>query len=74
MPTAPTFARWLTRQASRAGPIGGLAAAAKADPRFPLDGGPREVSARLNELQADGDVHLALEDAEAEWCSLVEAG
>lgn len=63
------FGTWLLRQGGREDAIGDLAKAAAADPRFPRGGDPQAVSKRLNELQADGDTHAALEDAESEWLS-----
>jgi hypothetical protein len=64
-----TFGQWLMVQTERDGPIGTLVAAAKADPKFPRRGGPDEVRARLNEMQADGDMHGAVDDAEMDWLS-----
>lgn len=64
-----TFGEWLLAQKDREGAIGALAGAAKADPKFPRRGSPDEVRARLNELQADGDMHDALDDAEMDWKS-----
>lgn len=61
------FARWLLKQMKRDDRIGELAKAAHRDPRFPVDGSVKDVSARLNKLEADPDMHVALEDAELEW-------
>lgn len=72
MSTSHSFARWLLRQTNRAGPIGALAAAAKADPRFPKDGDLAAVWARVNELGGDEEVLLAMEDAQDEWSSLAQ--
>lgn len=63
----PNFARWLLAQQKRDDQVGELAKAGHRDPRFPIDGGVKEVSARLNKLEADPDMHCALEDAELEW-------
>lgn len=65
-PTAEPLGSWLLRQVTRDDAIGQLAKAAKADPRFPKDGDFEAISKRLNELQADGDTHAALEDADLE--------
>jgi hypothetical protein len=62
--------RWLLDQTARPGLIGDLAKAAKADPRFPVDGDFDRISKRLNELRADPDMHVALEDAELDWAAL----
>ena len=62
-----SFGRWLLAQLQEEGPTGDLARAAKADSRFPKDGDFKAISRRLNELQAEGDMHVALEDAEAAW-------
>lgn len=61
------FGRWLLAQVTQDGPIGELARAAKADSRFPKDGDFEAISRRLNELQAEGEMHVVLEDAEASW-------
>lgn len=60
------LAQWLLKQYARDDAIGALAKAAKADPGFPRNGDFTAISKRLNELQADGDVHAALEDADIE--------
>lgn len=67
--SAQPFGRWLLAQVSREDAIGGLARAAKADSKFPRDGDFEAISRRLNELQAEGEMHVALEDAEAAWLS-----
>jgi len=61
------FGRWILAQFQEEGPIGDLARAAKADSRFPKDGDFEAISRRLNELQAEGEMHVALEDGEAQW-------
>jgi len=58
--------RWLLTQTERGDAIGDLAKAAKADRGFPRDGDYEAISRRLNELQADGEVHEALEQADIE--------
>lgn len=65
--TALPFGRWLLGQQSREDAIGNLAKKAAADPHFPRDGTPDAVSCRLNAAGADGVMHWALEDAEADW-------
>ena len=64
-----TFGQWLLAQVDREGSLGELVKAAKADPKFPRRGGPDNVRARLNEMQADGDMHDAIDDAETDWLS-----
>ncbi|WP_419825665.1 YozE family protein [Sphingomonas sp.] len=64
-----TFAEWLLAQKGREGSIGELVAAAKGDPKFPRRSDPDEVRARLNEMQADGDMHGVVDDAETDWLS-----
>ena len=64
------FARWLLTQKGRGDAIGDLARAAVADRAFPKDGDVEAVSKRLNVLQADPDMHVALEDAELDWAAL----
>jgi len=66
-PAKQKFGRWLIDQKKRDDAVGELAKAACHDPKFPFDGDVREVSARLNKLEADPDMHVALEDAELEW-------
>ncbi len=63
---AEPLGRWLLKQAGRADAIGDLARAAKADRGFPRDGHYKAISRRLNELQADGEAHEALEQADIE--------
>lgn len=66
---AKPFGRRLLDQQHRADPIGRLAQVARSDPRFPRDGDVRAISAHLNSLGADGDMHLALEEAELDYQS-----
>ena len=63
------FGEWLIGQTHRDGPLGDLASAAKADPKFPRRGSPDDIRKRLNEMQADGDMHAAVDDAESDWLS-----
>lgn len=63
------FGQWLLGQAMSDGWIGDLARAAKHDPRFPKQGDPEAVRARLRELGADGDAFQAVDDAEMDWLS-----
>ncbi|MFA6114189.1 MAG: YozE family protein [Sphingomonas sp.] len=67
--SAQPFGRWLLAQVAREDAIGDLARSAKADSRFPRDGDFEAISRRLNELQAESEMHLALEDAEGAWLS-----
>lgn len=64
-----TLGRWLLDQTGREDAIGDLARAAKGDTKFPRDGDLEAISHRLNELQAEGEMHIALEDAELAWQS-----
>lgn len=66
-PAKPAFARWLLGQADRTDEIGILAKAAKADSAFPKEGDVLAVSKRLNAVQADSDMHVALEQAELDY-------
>ncbi len=68
--TKPPFGTWLLQQMKRDDDIGRLAKAAFADPRFPREGDFNAVSKRLNEQQADGEIHAVLEDAELDWAAL----
>ena len=61
------FGRWLLAQSARSDQVGDLAKAALHDPAFPRDGSPEAVSARLNALSADPEMHAALDDAELDW-------
>lgn len=65
----PSFGAWLLQQRDREGWIGQLVEAARKDPQFPRKGSPDEVRKRLNEMQADGDLHQAIDDAELDWLS-----
>lgn len=68
-PEKPAFARWLLDQVGRTDEIGTLAKAAKADAAFPKQGDVLAVSKRLNAVQADSDMHAALEQAELDYCA-----
>lgn len=63
----PPLGRWLLEQKDRADPIGALAQAAAQDAGFPREGDFKAISARLNAIQADGEMHDALEEAEIDW-------
>lgn len=67
--TRPAFGTWLVSQKDREGWIGQLVEAAKKDPQFPKHGGPDDVRKRLNEVQAEGDLFQAVDDAELDWLS-----
>lgn len=64
-----TFGEWLLSRPQREDAVAGLVAAARADPRFPRWGSPDDVRKRLNEMQADGDMHAAGDEAETDWLS-----
>ncbi|SEN16910.1 hypothetical protein SAMN05192583_2121 [Sphingomonas gellani] len=66
-PAKPAFGSWLIAQKDRGGLLGQLAAGAAADRGFPKHGDPDAVRKRLVALQADGDMHSALDDAEVDW-------
>lgn len=51
-----TLGPWLRQQKNRKDWIDGLAAAARADPRFPEDSGLDQVGKRLAEMVAEGDM------------------
>jgi len=65
-----SFGQWLLGQAHRSDAVGALAKMARLDGAFPRDGDAQAVSKRLNQLQADGEFHMALEDAELDWLAL----
>lgn len=64
-----TFGEWRLVQVGRLGTTGDLAAAAKADPKFPRRGSPVDVCKRLNEMQTDGDLRGIVDDAVSDWMS-----
>ncbi len=64
-----TFGRWLLNQKDRDGWVGDLAKAARTDPKFPRDGDPNAVRARLRDTMAEGDMFEAVDDAESDWLS-----
>ena len=64
-----TFGEWLLAQKDATGSMADLIAAAKADRSFPRRGSPDDVRKRLNEMQADGDMHAVVDDAETDWLS-----
>ncbi len=61
-----TFGEWLLVQVGRPGAVGDLAAAAKADVKFPRRGSPEDVRLHLSAMQA-GDRFGLVDDAEADW-------
>ena len=61
------FGAWLVQQTNRGGLIGQLAAGAGADRRFPKHGDVDQVRAHLSAMQADGDMHAAIDDAELDY-------
>ena len=66
----PPLGRWLLRQDTRADQVGQLAQAARRDGGFPADGDYRAISARLKQLGADPDMHLALDEAQLDWSGI----
>lgn len=63
-----TFGEWRLAQKAECR-MADLVNAAKADPKFPRHGSPDDVRKRLNEMQADGDLHAVVDDAETDWRS-----
>jgi len=61
---------WLLTQADRDGALGDLAVAAKTDPEFPRRSSPDDVRKRLNQMEADGDMHVFVDDAHTDWLVL----
>jgi hypothetical protein len=59
-----TFGSWLLAQPSRSGLIGDLITGAKADRKFPKYGTPQEVRKHVSEMQAEGDLFEAVDEAE----------
>lgn len=64
-----TFGEWLMAQKMADGALGELVTVAMADPKFPRRGSLDDVRKRVNEMQADGDTHSAVDDAGADWRS-----
>ncbi len=64
-----TFGSWLLAQREREGWIGDLVKAARVDPKFPKQGDPEAIRARLREVQREGDMFEAVDDAETDWLS-----
>jgi hypothetical protein len=64
-----TFGEWLLTQRDREGWIGDLVKAARGDPKFPKRGDPEDVRDRLREVQCEGDMFEAVDDAELDWRS-----
>jgi hypothetical protein len=62
-----TFGSWLLAQRGRTGPVGELIDGAKADRKFPRYGTPEEVRKHLSDMQADGDLFDAVDEAETDW-------
>lgn len=56
--------RWLLKQSTRTNAVGILALAAKRDPRFPKEGDFQAISARLNALGTEREMHQVLDEAE----------
>ena len=59
-----TSGGWLLAQKDRKGAIADLIPAAKANRAFPLSGSADDIRKRLNEMQADGDMHAVVDAAE----------
>lgn len=68
--TKGSFGSWLIRQTQREDAIGDLAKSAAQDRGFPRSGDFQAVSKYLNHVQAPGDMHMALEDAELDWAAI----
>jgi hypothetical protein len=66
-PAQPPFGTWLIAQKDKGGLIGQLATGAAADRRFPKHGDIGQVRAHLSAMQADGDMHAAIDDAELDY-------
>ena len=64
-----TFGKWMLVQRDVSGAMADLIAAAKADRAFPRRGSPEAVRKRLIEMQADGDMHALIDDAQTDWLS-----
>lgn len=61
------FGAWLIAQKDKGGLIGQLAAGAAVDRRFPRQGDAEAVRKHLSAMQADGDMHAAIDDAELDY-------
>lgn len=68
--TKESFGRWLLAQLKRDDDIGALAKWAHTNRSFPIDGDVNAVSRLLNVVGAEGEMHLALEEAELDWSAL----
>ena len=66
MPDTP-FGQWLMTQTDRAGLVGQLATDAYADRRFPRTGDLEAVRKHLSAMPTDGDMFVAVDDAELHW-------
>ena len=64
------FGRFILSKKQAPGEVGELAKAAARDASFPVEGSPREVSQRLNQVQAPCEYHELIEELEAEWRSV----
>jgi len=64
------FGRWLIDQKGRSDSIGELAKCVAADPSFPRDGDVFAAWKRINQIGADGDMLVAMEEAESIWGTL----
>jgi hypothetical protein len=68
-PAQLPFGAWLLTKKDDDGLLGQLAAGAAADRRFPRNGDPEAVRKHLSQMQADGDMFAAVDDAETDWMS-----
>jgi hypothetical protein len=68
-PAQIPFGAWLLTKKDGEGLLGRLAAGAAADRRFPWNGDPEAVRKHLSQMQADGDMFAAVDDAETDWMS-----
>lgn len=71
---AQPFGAWLVTQVTRAGWVGDLAKAAKADRHFPRGGDADAIRVHLSGKQADSDMLEAVDDAERVWLRLDPSG
>lgn len=62
------FGRWLLAQPAT-GRLTPLINGAKNDPKFPRNGDPEDVRARLRACQAEGYLFEMVDDAELDWAS-----
>jgi hypothetical protein len=69
VPAQLPFGAWLRTKKNDEGLLGQVASGGAADRRFPRSGDPEAVRKHLSQMQADGDMFAAVDDAATDGMS-----